>query len=112
MQHLMDAAVKPSRQKLVYLLMAMTLVMVAGNAFGFTYGAGNPGTTDLMYDLFNFTSNAVTGAPAYAFGMIGVCVGGYMLWKQQIVPAIGVFACLICVIRCNTILTSLGYTFS
>lgn len=102
------APVAPSKKMLPLILMALCMVFAAGQAMAFNYAA-TATSTDLLYDLYNFVNIAATGAPAYAICLIGVISAGYCLWKQMIIPCLGVFAAVICIIKCNTILSTLGY---
>src|ERR1039457_3802772 len=102
-----------NRKLVVYMMMAAMVILAAGQAFGFTYGTGGTASNaDFMDDLYNFVNQATTGAPAYAIALIGVCVAGYCLWTQKIIACVGVFACLICISKANSILNTTGYTFS
>lgn len=90
-------------------LVCMMAALAAVNAFAFNYdGTDN---TQIFWDMYDFIFRMVTGAPAYAFCLVGVCVGGYMLWKSQIVGALGVFAAVICIVKAPAILGTLGYVF-
>ena len=93
------------------ILMAACIVLQAANAMALTYGA-TAANGDFMYDIYNFVYMATTGAPAYGICILGICVAGYMLWKSQIVACFGVFVALLCIIKCNSILNSMGYCFN
>lgn len=109
----MKSVMQVAKRKLSALALAVVaVVMSAASVLGFDGTTVMSDNTALFYDLGEFVQKAATGPAAYAFLVVGICVGGYMIWNSKIVQALGVFTALICIIKFNSLLMTLGYTFS
>jgi hypothetical protein len=102
----------------IILGVAIARITVGTTAFGFSY-ASTASNTDMMFDLYNFVHNATSGAPGYVLCVVGVILGAMWLCSNR-GPAIGSvrmpliildFAGVIFIIKADSILSSLGYTF-
>jgi hypothetical protein len=101
------------------LLVAMVYIMAGAKAFGFNYAA-TASDTDMLFDLYSFVHSATTGAPAYVICLLGVCWAGQRFWmsagggyfRMDIVGSIFIIAAVIFFIKADSILSSMGYTFS
>lgn len=92
------------RKNTALILLATCTVTYASSAFGFTTPV--PGT--LGYDFYDFADKIASGAPGFVVGMGGVCLAGFFLFKQAVMPAIGSVMGTITILKATSIVNSLG----
>ena len=80
-------------------------VLVASSALAFA----TPGNSaSLGYDFYDFATQLSNGAMGMAIAMGGIVAGGFFVFKQQVMPALGTIFGGIAVYKAGAIATSLG----
>ena len=93
-------SIKPST-----LLMVLAILAIASVSFAFVAPSNN---LALGYDFFDFANKMATGAPGFAIGVGGVCLAGFFLFQQKVMPACGTLFGVIAILKATNIVTSLG----
>ena len=92
-------------KKSVQLLLIFAALLVASSAMAFATPANSAA---LGYDFYTFASSLSSGPIGLAIAMGGVTAGGFFIFRQQVMPALGTIFGGLAVLKASSIAGSLG----